>query len=148
MNTININQLVNQYVADSMLLVVKLHNIHWNVVGNHFMKIHNYTEELYNRFFETYDGFAEALKIKGESVFGSLADYTRVGTIQELGTDKLKEKEALEVIAEDLEMMHRTAKMLRHLGHEQGDVSCTLLAENEVQFLEKQLWFIRSMLEK
>jgi starvation-inducible DNA-binding protein len=146
MNTININQLLNQYVADSMLLVVKLHNIHWNVVGNHFMKIHNYTEELYNRFFETYDGFAEVLKIKGEPVLGSVSDYARVGTIKELGNDVIREKEALQIIFEDLEMMNRTATMLRHLGHEQGDISCTLLAENEIQFLEKQLWFIKSML--
>jgi starvation-inducible DNA-binding protein len=146
MNTININQLLNQYVADSMLLVVKLHNIHWNVVGNHFMKIHNYTEELYNRFFETYDGFAEVLKIKGETVLGSVADYARIATIQELDTDVIREKEALQIIFEDLEMMNRTAKMLRNLGHEQGDISCTLLAENEIQFLEKQLWFVKSML--
>jgi starvation-inducible DNA-binding protein len=148
MNNLNINHLLNQYVADSLLFVVKLHSIHWNIVGRHFMKIHDFTEELYTRFFKTYDDFAEVLKIKGEPVYGSVNDYLKVGTIKELRIESITEEESLRVIMEDLDMLNLTAKTLRDLGHAEGDVSCTMLAEAEVQFLEKQLWFIKAMLKK
>jgi starvation-inducible DNA-binding protein len=143
----DINVLLNQYVADTAIFIVKLHNIHWNIVGDEFMKMHKFTEELYNRFFETYDSFAEILKIKGKTVYGSMADYLKVTTIKELGTDDIRIKEGLNYILDDLDMLLKTAQTLRDLSHSEGDISCTLLAEDEVAFIEKQIWFIRSMLK-
>lgn len=148
MKDINIKELLNQYVADVAVMYIKLHNIHWNIVGDEFMKMHRYTEELYDHFSEVYDNFAEVLKMRGEAVVGSMAGYLTIATIQERKTnDDLYIKEALSVIYEDLEMLNRTLKMLREIAHAQGDITCTLLAEDEVQFLEKELWFIRSMLK-
>ena len=147
MSNINIAQLLNQYVADTAVFLIKLHNIHWNIVGDEFMKMHKYTEDLYNHYFETYDSFAEVLKIKGEKVYGAMKDYLKVATIHELGTDDLYVKEALNMIADDLEMLRRTSIMLRDIAHTIGDITCTLLAEDEIQFLDKELWFIRSMLK-
>lgn len=142
MNKININGLINQYVADCMVMVVKLHNLHWNTVGLDFLHIHNYTEELYNRFFETYDSFAEVLKIKGEYPFGSMTDYLKVSTLQELQNNKYTIPETINIILEDLDMMLMTAKQLRLLAKEEGDLSCLLLAEDEIQFLEKEKWLL------
>jgi starvation-inducible DNA-binding protein len=147
MNNININQLLNQYVADTAVFVIKLHNIHWNVVGEQFIKIHDYTERLYDHFFKTYDNFAEVLKIKGQSVYGSMKEYLKITTIQELESKDFRIKEALVIIKEDLEMLNRTTKVLRDLAHTDGDITCTLLAEEEIQFIDKELWFIRSMLQ-
>ena len=46
--------LTQKFLANLGVLFVKLHNIHWNVVGKHFMRIHTYTEELYDQVFEDF----------------------------------------------------------------------------------------------
>lgn len=144
---INITTLLNQYVADAAVFMVKLHNIHWNIVGDEFMKMHKFTEELYTKFFDSYDDFAEILKIKGQFVYGSMKDYLKVTTIKELGIEDIRVKEGLNYILYDLDMLNKTAKTLRDLAHSEGDVSCALLAEDQIIFIEKQTWFIRSMLK-
>jgi starvation-inducible DNA-binding protein len=147
MNKININGLLNQYVADTAVMFIKLHNIHWNVIGPEFLSIHKYTEELYNHFFKSYDEFAEILKVKSSTVFGSMQDYLKVATIKELGVESLTDREALKIIADDFAMLLITVQHLRNLAHSDNDITCTLLAEEEVSFLEKQLWFIKTMLK-
>ena len=56
-------ELLQKYLANLGVLNVKLHNIHWNVVGNQFMRIHNFTEEIYDEFFKDFDEVAELLKM-------------------------------------------------------------------------------------
>ncbi|MCK9268352.1 MAG: DNA starvation/stationary phase protection protein, partial [Alkaliphilus sp.] len=55
-------KLLQRYLSNLAVITVKLHNIHWNVVGRNFMRIHNFTEELYDQAFEDYDEVAELLK--------------------------------------------------------------------------------------
>ena len=40
---------VQTYLANLAVLFVKLHNVHWNVVGSQFLRIHTFTEELYDQ---------------------------------------------------------------------------------------------------
>ena len=53
--------LVQKYLANLAVLNVKWHNIHWNVVGKQFLRVHTYTEELYDQLFEDFDAVAELL---------------------------------------------------------------------------------------
>jgi len=41
--------LLQEYLSNLAVLNVKLHNIHWNVVGENFLKIHDFTEEAYDQ---------------------------------------------------------------------------------------------------
>ncbi|MFP4198930.1 MAG: ferritin-like domain-containing protein, partial [Halanaerobium sp.] len=56
---------MNTYLSNLAVLNTKLHNLHWNVEGKQFMQVHNFTEDLYNDFFEKYDEVAEIMKMKG-----------------------------------------------------------------------------------
>jgi DNA-binding ferritin-like protein len=76
-----------------------------------------------------------------------MRDYLKVATIKELGIDSLTDKEALQIIFDDFSMLLITVQHLRNLAHTDNDITCTLLAETEVAFLEKQLWFIKNMLK-
>ena len=60
---------LNVYLSNLAVLNVNLHNIHWNVVGKQFFRVHEFTESLYDDFFEQYDAVAELLKMKGENPF-------------------------------------------------------------------------------
>jgi starvation-inducible DNA-binding protein len=147
MNKIDISKLLNQYVADTAVIFIKLHNIHWNIVGEDFMRLHEYTEELYQHFFNSYDGFAEALRITNQKVYGSMKDYLQVATIKELGINEIRGPEALDIILNDFEMLLITVKTLRNLSHTLNDITTTLMAEEEISFLEKNIWFITTMLK-
>ena len=46
---------LNRYLSNLAVLVTKTHNLHWNVVGARFKAIHEYTESLYDYYFEKYD---------------------------------------------------------------------------------------------
>ena len=50
---------IKTYLANLAVWNVKLHNIHWNVVGPYFVSVHEYTEKLYDEVFEAYDAVAE-----------------------------------------------------------------------------------------
>ena len=43
---------LNQYLSNLAVLNLNLHNIHWNVEGLQFVKVHEFTEQLYDDFFE------------------------------------------------------------------------------------------------
>jgi starvation-inducible DNA-binding protein len=148
MKTIGLKELINQYVADTAIFVIKLHNIHWNIIGDEFMKIHKYTEDLYNRFFESYDEFAELLKMAGEPVYGSMKDYLQVATIKELGIEDLTVKDGMQYILYDLEMLRLTVAQIRHIAHGTQEYSVALVAEDEIRYLDKEIWMLKAMLGK
>ena len=44
----NIVKNFNKLLSNYFVVFVKLHNLHWNVVGINFKQIHEYLETLYN----------------------------------------------------------------------------------------------------
>jgi starvation-inducible DNA-binding protein len=144
MKKIDINLLINQYIADLAIFIIKLHNLHWNTVGRHFMEIHEYTEELYTRFFITYDEFAELLKSKNQQVFGSMSDYLKISTLKEVTETEFTDSTSLDIIKKDLEMLLMTVNSLRTLSQDTGDFTCAMLADQEIQYIQKQLWLINA----
>ena len=46
---------LNRYLSNLGILITKTHNLHWNVVGARFKAIHEYTESLYDYYFEKFD---------------------------------------------------------------------------------------------
>jgi starvation-inducible DNA-binding protein len=144
MKIIDINLLINQYIADLAIFIIKLHNLHWNTVGRHFIEIHEYTEQLYTRFFITYDEFAELLKSKNQPVFGSMSDYLKISTLKEVTDTEFTDSVALNIIKKDLEMLLMTVNNLRHMSQGAGDFTCAMLADQEIQYIQKQLWFINA----
>lgn len=148
MKTIGLKELLNQYVADTAVFVIKLHNIHWNILGDEFMKMHKYTEALYDRFFASYDEFAELLKMAGETVYGSMKDYLQVATIKELGTDDIGVKEGMEYVLYDLELLRLTVAQIRDIAHSDSEYSVSLVAEDEIRYLDKEIWMLKAMMGK
>lgn len=137
---------LNQYLSNLAVLNVNLHNIHWNVEGLKFVQIHEYTEKLYDDFFEKYDAVAELLKMKGERPLVKLTDYVQNATIKELDKDKFTIKESLEIILDYLNEMKRLATEIRNEADEDGDFEVVMEFEDHVADYSKQIWFVRSIL--
>lgn len=140
-------QLMQQLLADLAVLNVKLHNIHWNVIGPRFTAIHEYTEKLYDGVSDDYDALAERLKMLGEFPSASLKDYLANAAIKERQSTEIKDMDALQLIKEDLTYLRDEYKRVRDAANEEDDFVTVALVEEEVAELEKELWFIRSTLQ-
>jgi len=139
---------LNEYLSNLAVLNVKLHNLHWNVVGTQFMQIHQFTESLYENVFEKYDAIAELIKIRGEKPLAKVADYLKEATIEELDKDQFTTEEVLEIVKADLCKMKELATEIRNMADEAGDFVVVAEFEDHVAEYEKNLWFIKAMLTK
>lgn len=139
--------LLQKYLANLGVLNVKLHNIHWNVVGNQFMRIHNFTEEIYDELFENFDEVAELLKMKKVMPLSTMAEYLEIATIDEIKAKDFLVKESLEIIKMDLESMKELATEIRNTADEEGDFETVAMFEDYVADLSKNIWFVEAMLQ-
>lgn len=137
---------MNQYIANLSVLNVKLHNLHWNVVGEQFMPIHQFTEGLYDVYFKLFDDVAEMLKIRGEYPAASLKTYLEIATVSELAENvDFSPKEVLTVVKSDMELMKALALKIRTLADENGDFEAVAEMEDHIGQYNKNLWFLTAM---
>lgn len=136
---------LNVYLSNLAVWNVKLHNLHWNVVGVQFIAIHNFTEELYDDVFQKYDAVAEYIKMNDGKPLANLSDYLDKTTMKELTETSYKTQEVLDHLKEDLELMNALAAEIRNEADEKGDFVAVDMFEEHVEFYNKQLWFIGNM---
>ncbi len=140
-------ELIQKYLSNLGVLIVKFHNVHWNVVGKQFVRIHNFTEELYDQVIEDFDEVAELLKMKEVMPLSTLAEYLENATVQEIKAKDFSVKESLEIVKSDLETMRTLATEIRNLADEEGDFETVALFEDYVAFYSKNIWFAAAMLK-
>ncbi|MFW6287843.1 MAG: Dps family protein [bacterium] len=137
---------LNEYLSNLHIINVKLHNLHWNVVGKQFVHIHEFTEAMYNDFFEKFDEVAEILKMRDEKPLAKVEGYLKNATVQELDKDKYNITEVLEIIQDDLNKMKALATDIRNTADQDGDFEIVATFEDHIAGYSKKLWFLRSML--
>jgi len=139
--------LMNKYVANCAVLNVKLHNLHWNVVGQQFMAVHKFTEELYDDFFEKYDDVAEKLKMTGVTPASTIKQYLQLSDIQEVDPKEFSTQEVIKIVIADLELMRKLALEIRETADQDGDFGAVSMFEDHVAGYDKNLWFLSVMLK-
>lgn len=137
--------LLQEYLSNSAILSIKMHNVHWNVVGMQFIKIHNFTEEIYDKLLADLDEVAELLKMKGEMPLSTTKEYLETATIEEVKAKDFTIKESLDILKEDLEEMSDLATRIRNIADEEGDFETVAIFEDYVAFYSLKLWFVNAM---
>lgn len=138
-------ELLQEYLANTAVLNVKMHNVHWNVVGLQFLKVHNFTEEFYDKLFEDFDEVAELLKMKNEMPLSTMAEYLEKTSIKEVKAKDFKIKESLEIVKEDMALMKALATKIRNTADDEGDFETVAMFEDYVAYYSKNLWFLDAM---
>ncbi|MFV0482286.1 MAG: Dps family protein [Campylobacteraceae bacterium] len=132
--------------SDAHVLYVKLHNFHWNVKGLQFHAIHTYTETLYDKMSGIYDDAAErVLQLGGKPVL-TLGDIAKVSKIKDEKGDSFEAKYVLEAISKDFTYILEEYKKLSDLADKEGDKATVGLADEQIAYLEKELWMLRQTL--
>ena len=137
----------NKYLANINVNYVKLHNLHWNVLGLQFKPVHEYLEGLYDSMHEIFDEVAELLKMNGEYPLASLKDFLAVSEISELESKDYSVKESLEIALSDIKLLKENAVELRKLAAEDDFYPLQVMMEDHLANYNKVVWFIESMLK-
>ena len=137
----------NKYLANINVNYVKLHNLHWNVLGLQFKPVHEYLEGLYDSMHEVFDEVAELLKMNGEYPLASLKDFLAVSEISELESKDYSVKESLEIALRDIKLLKANAVELRKLAAEDDFYPLQVMMEDHLANYNKVVWFIESMLK-
>ena len=137
----------NKYLANINVNYVKLHNLHWNVLGLQFKPVHEYLEGLYDSMHEVFDEVAELLKMNGEYPLASLKDFLAVSEIKELESKDYSVKESLEIALADIKLLKGNALELRALAAEEDFYPLQVMMEDHLANYNKVVWFIESMLK-
>ncbi len=137
---------VDVYLANLMVGNVKLHNLHWNVIGTQFKAVHEYLEEIYDDFFEKFDEVAEYQKQIGDYPKASVKEYLEISTIEELESKDYSIKESIEITLELLSKMKELALEILEENDEDNFVLSNMM-EDHITGYNKEIWFMESMLK-
>lgn len=144
----NLYEKLNKYLADTAVMYIKLHNLHWNVYGMQFKGVHEYLEELYDGTTEKMDAIAELIRMHDAYPAASLAEYLKISTIKELSSEKIDTKGSLAIVLDDLKAIDKEAKEIRSAADEEDSFDVVAMMEEHCAEYQKTIWFISSMLAK
>jgi starvation-inducible DNA-binding protein len=139
---------INKYLADTAVMYIKLHNLHWNIYGMQFKGVHEYLESLYDGITENMDAIAELIRMYGEYPAASMADYLKLSSVKELASEAIDIKKALVIVLEDIKALDESAKDIRTTADEEDVFDVVAMMENHCADFQKIIWFISSTLAK
>ncbi|MDY3006667.1 DNA starvation/stationary phase protection protein [Anaerococcus sp. AGMB00486] len=142
------NKKLDIYLANIMVENIKLHHLHWNIVGKSFVRVHEYFESQYNAFFERYDEIAEIQKMQGYYPNADLKSYLNLTTIDEISkSEDIEIRKALEIYLEDLNKFKELALEIRKEADKNDDFQITNTMEEHIEAYNKEIWFIKASLK-
>ena len=136
---------LNTYLADLGVLYIKLHNLHWNLVGLDFKQVHEYLETLYDGVSDVLDEVAELLKMQGAQPLASLKDYLAAASLQELPSAELHSGEVLSIVHGDLAALRDQAQQIRTAAAAEDNYAVVSMMESHLAQYNKTLWFVEAM---
>ncbi|MGD9909410.1 MAG: DNA starvation/stationary phase protection protein [Candidatus Izemoplasmatales bacterium] len=139
--------LLNRYVSNIAVLNIKLHNLHWNVIGQNFEQAHLYLERLYDDLFIKLDEVAERIKMLGFLPNANLASFLKDTTVTELESNEITVKRAIEIAHEEYLNLSSLAKEIRSISLEQDDFVTQAMLEAHIASYNKEVWFMTSELK-
>lgn len=141
-----LNQKLNNYLANQMLMYIKLHNLHWYVEGRGFFNLHAKFEELYDQTAEIIDVVAERILALGEKPIASLKAALEIGAVKELEDKAIFSDDAVKALKTDVEYWIKDTKEIIKLADEASDVVTADIFTGYLGEYQKLLWMLKAHL--
>lgn len=139
----NLEESLNELLADLNVFYRKLQNYHWNAQGKDFFRTHEKLEELYNEVNESIDEIAEHILILGGQPLGTLKDYLAISTIQEAENKKVKSDEIYRKLITDFETLLKKSTEIKEEADKENDYATSALIDDYILSYGKHLWMLR-----
>ena len=118
---------LNEFLADLNIFYRKLQNYHWNIEGKDFFQVHVKLEELYDEINEQIDEIAEHIAILGGQPLGTMKDYLEKSSIKEAENKKIKSEEIYNNILSDYEELLKKTIEIKEKSENEKEYSTSSL---------------------
>lgn len=140
--------LLNEYLANYHIHYQKLRGCHWNIKGQNFFTLHAKFEELYTDAQTTIDEIAERILTLGKPPYSRFADYIKEADVKEVNTIGMADTVMVEAVLEDMTKLIELERDLLEATEKAGDDGSNDMVNKFMQFKEKNIWMLRSFLNK
>jgi starvation-inducible DNA-binding protein len=137
---------LNGILADIHVLIVKLHNFHWNIAGMEFHGIHSATEAYYKHFFAEFDEVAERILQLGDKPYSTVKGLLKGASLKDDTQTSFTAAYVLEAIIADFTQLLAAAKSANKSAEKDEDIATQGLMGGMIAFLEKELWILKATL--
>ena len=142
-----VSERLKSVLADSYLLMLKTHYYHWNVTGPLFKSLHDLTEEQYTDLFGAIDDLAERIRALGHEAPGSIAAYSKLGSIEDAKSD-LSDMEMAADLVKSHESLIKGLRDTLNVADQASDEVTVDMMVDRLSMHEKYAWMLRSFIEK
>ena len=136
---------LNEFLADLNIFYRKLQNYHWNIEGKDFFQVHVKLEELYDEINEQIDEIAEHIAILGGQPLGTMKDYLEKSSIKEAENKKIKSEEIYNNILSDYEELLKKTIEIKEKSENEKEYSTSSLIDDYIKEYEKIIWMLKSV---
>jgi len=142
---LNQSDMLNQYLANLIILDSNIRNLHYNVVGKSFSGLHKKMQEYYEKTIIMIDEISERIKMLNAFPITNLERILQISKIKSLPSKDYNGDLVLQIIANDFAYMLEMTKQLGNFVTQLNDLYTIDLMTNYTKFFEKELWMIKSM---
>jgi len=139
-------QNMNIFIADQLVMSMKIHNVHWNLKGHTFFTLHPLMDQYYNEHLERIDEVAERLMSIGGQPIGSLQGALDITNIKEREDKKVGAEELVDALIVDFTQMREEANQLIEIADTLHDYGTADYFTQVIQVYDKELWMLNSYL--
>ncbi len=143
----NIILSLNKYLANIAVSYIKIHNLHWNVVGPQFKSVHEYLESIYDNYADVLDEVAELIKMHDAYPAASFKEYLELSDIAELDSKDVKVEDAAKLLLDNILALRDEALAIRKAASDADAFDIANALEDHIANYNKNIWFIKSMLK-
>lgn len=145
----DLQQTLNEQLANWSVAYVKLHHFHWFVKGPHFQTLHEKFEQLYELANLKLDELAERMLAIGLTPASTMKEYLSLTSLKEGGKSGENETDMIAATVADFEKMVEGLTEAAEIAEEQAEDGPTAdLLYGQIEELQKQIWMLKSTLGK
>lgn len=138
--------ILNEYMSNLKVMNNNLYNMHFNIVGESFFGLHRKLQEYYEKVAIMYDNVAERIKMLNGMPITSLKEIEDTSTMKSMKSMNFSGKQVLEVLDNDFTFLRDYTKDLIEYFNKEKDFYTISLLEENLNFIEKELWMIKTSL--
>lgn len=140
----NLYEAINVFLADQTVAAMKVHNVHWFMVGEGFFPMHGLMDDFYDDAQERIDEVAERLLMIGAKPIGNLAEMLEATSITELDDEFKTAKEGMDHLLVDFDILANQARHTIKLAEEEDDYGTADLFTSMLRDIEKTIWTLKA----
>ncbi len=144
---IQVVEILNQTLAETLDLATQTKQAHWNVKGVHFYQLHLLFDELASELTELVDEFAERITTLGGTAMGTIRMAGRASTLPEYPSDITEGMDHVAALADRFAQYAKAVRAeMEHTG-DLGDADTQDLYTEASRLVDKRLWFLEAHLQ-